>query len=242
MQRRVWRVAVLLVFAAAGTMFAVSARTAAGTDLRADQRTSLADLIRVQERRLAGAQREVNRLSADIDAGTSGAAGSDRRVAAAREQAATFGAAVGLGAVRGPALSVTLDDAPRAADRLLPTGTSPDDLVVHQQDVQSVVNAMWAGGAEAMQIMDQRVISTSAVRCVGNTLVLQGRVYSPPYVITAIGDPQRLRQALDSSPEVQLYRQYVTLVGLGYQTKERDQVRLPGYTGPIDLQHARAAP
>ena len=240
--RQVWRLAVVVVFAAAGAMFAVSAKTAAGTDLRADQRTSLADLIRSQEHKLATAQRQVNRLTAEVDAGTTGVAGSDRRVAAAQEQAATFGAAVGLGAVRGPALTVTLDDAPRAADRLLPSGTSPDDLVVHQQDVQSVVNALWAGGAEAMQIMDQRVISTSAVRCVGNTLVLQGRVYSPPYVVTAIGDPQRLREALDASPEVQLYRQYVTLVGLGYETKEHESVRLPGYTGPLDLQHATVTP
>ena len=65
-----------------------------------------------------------------------------------------------------------------------------------------MVNALWAGGAEAMMLMDQRVISTSAVRCVGNTLILQGRVYSPPYVITAIGDQDGMKQALDQSPEV----------------------------------------
>ena len=56
---------------------------------------------------------------------------------------------------------------------------APDDLVVHQQDVQSVVNALWAGGAEAMMIMDQRVVNTSAVRCIGNTLLLQGRRTRP---------------------------------------------------------------
>jgi len=238
---RLWRVAVLVVFAAAGTLFAVSFHTAGGTDLRSDQRTSLADLIRVQERRLADTARTVNRLAAEVDAQTQGVAGSDKGVAAARDRAESYGSAVGLAAVRGPGLTVTLDDAPRSADRLLPEGTSPDDLVVHQQDVQSVVNALWAGNAEAMQIMDQRVVSTSAVRCVGNTLVLQGRVYSPPYVITAIGDPERLHRALDSSPEVQLYRQYVELVGLRYDTKQHDSVRLPGYTGPLDLQHARVA-
>ena len=45
--------------------------------------------------------------------------------------------------------------------------------------------------------MDQRLIATSAVRCVGNTLILQGRVYSPPYRITAIGDPKTLDTALN---------------------------------------------
>lgn len=46
-------------------------------------------------------------------------------------------------------------------------GFTAEDIVVHQQDVENVVNALWAAGAEAMMLMDQRVISTSAVRCVG---------------------------------------------------------------------------
>ena len=135
---------------------------------------------------------------------------------------------------------MTLADAPRQADRLLPDGASPDDLVVHQQDVQAVVNALWAGGAEALQIMDQRVISTSAVRCVGNTLILQGRVYSPPYVVRAIGDPDRLTLALDSSVNVQLYRFYVEEYGLVYRTRHNRNLRLPGFEGSLDLLYAKA--
>ena len=57
-----------------------------------------------------------------------------------------------------------------------------------------MVNALWQGGARGIQVMDQRLISTSAVRCVGNTLILQGRVYSPPYRITAVGDPDEAAQ------------------------------------------------
>ena len=94
---------------------------------------------------------------------------------------------------------VSLDDAHRSAASL-PEALGPDDIVVHQQDVQGVVNALWAGGAEAMMIQDQRVIATSAVRCVGNTLFLQGRVYSPPYVIKAIGDTTSIKAALDRRP------------------------------------------
>jgi uncharacterized protein YlxW (UPF0749 family) len=109
---------------------------------------------------------------------------------------------------------------------------------VHQQDVQAVVNALWSGGAEAMMLQDQRVISTSAVRCVGNTLILQGRVYSPPYTITAIGDAGQLRAALDSSPEVTIYRQYVDALGLGYDLTSRASVTMPAYAGSLDLVHA----
>ena len=72
-------------------------------------------------------------------------------------------------AVVGPGIQVTMTDAPRDVDGNYPVGVDPDDLVIHQQDVQAAVNAMWAGGAEAMMIMDQRVLTTSAVRCIGNT-------------------------------------------------------------------------
>ena len=91
-----------------------------------------------------------------------------------------------------------LTDAPPDATPLVPgvPDPSPNDLVIHQQDLQAVVNALWVGGAEGIQVMDQRLVSTSAVRCVGNTLVLQGRLYSPPYTVTAVGDPEALHAAL----------------------------------------------
>jgi uncharacterized protein YlxW (UPF0749 family) len=111
---------------------------------------------------------------------------------------------------------------------------------VHQQDVQAVVNALWAGGAEAMMLQDQRVISTSAVRCVGNTLILQGRVYSPPYTVTVIGDTTRMREALNRSPEVTIYREYVDALGLGYDVVGHRTTTLPAYDGNIDLTHAVA--
>jgi uncharacterized protein YlxW (UPF0749 family) len=90
--------------------------------------------------------------------------------------------------------------------------------------------------------MDQRIVNTSAVRCVGNTLLLQGRVYSPPYVITAVGDPSKLNAALYSATTVQTYLEYVRAYGLGWNVQTRDRVTLPGYNGPIDVSHASVVP
>jgi uncharacterized protein YlxW (UPF0749 family) len=134
---------------------------------------------------------------------------------------------------------VALDDAPPAArDRPPPPGLPApvaDDLVVHQQDIQGVVNALWAGGAEAMTIMGQRVVATTAVRCVGNTLLLHGAVYSPPFVVRAIGDPTRLRAALDDSASVGVFRQYVDAYGLVFSTRDDPRLELPAYSGSVEL-------
>ena len=111
---------------------------------------------------------------------------------------------------------------------------------MHQQDVQAVVNALWAGGAEAMTLMGQRVVSTSAVRCVGNTLILQGRVYSPPFVVTAVGDQDGMRRALDLAPGVQLFLDYVDRFGLGYAVTSAARTTLPAYDGPLDLSAGTA--
>jgi uncharacterized protein YlxW (UPF0749 family) len=88
-----------------------------------------------------------------------------------------------------------------------------------------------------MTLMGQRVVSTSAVRCVGNTVVLHGRVYSPPFVVTAVGDPDRLTAALERDPGVQYFRTFVERFGLGYAVEREGSVELPPYEGPLELPH-----
>ena len=117
-------------------------------------------------------------------------------------------------------------------------GAEPDDLVIHQSDVQGVVNALWAAGADGVTIMGQRLIGTSAVRCVGNTLLLQGRTYSPPFVVTAVGDADAMREELRGSYEVGLLQAAVDRFGLTYRVTDTRQVSLPAYDGALDLQHA----
>ena len=100
--------------------------------------------------------------------------------------------------------------------------------------MQAVVNAMWRGGATAIQVMDQRVISTSAIRCVGNTLSLQGRVYSPPFVVIAVGNISELQKALNSEPGVLLYREYVDRFNLGFDISIINEVTIPAWKGSIE--------
>lgn len=240
-RRRGWSLLVPVVCLLAGLLFTTSATTAAGTELRNDRRPELATLIAERREAVAEGDARAAELRRRIDARTGEAAGSDAGVAEQRARADARQAGAGLTALRGPALTVRLDDAPRRADGTRPGGATADDLVVHQQDVQAVVNALWAGGAEAMMIMGVRVISTSAVRCVGNTLLLEGRPYSPPFVMTAIGDQARLRRALDDSPGVRAFRQAAVAYGLGYEVREEGDVTVPAYQGSLAQRYARVA-
>jgi uncharacterized protein YlxW (UPF0749 family) len=232
---RWWGLLVPVVFAVVGLLATTSAQTARGTDLRSSGRSSTADVIREQQHRADQEEARVTALRRQVDALTTRSNPSSARLRDLNARVTTLADAAGTTAVRGPAITVKLDDAPQGS---VPSGFTPDDMVVHQQDVQAVVNALWAGGAEAMMLMDQRVISTSAVRCVGNVLILQGRVYSPPYIIRAIGDQARMRASLDRSSALRIYRQYVDVLGLGYEVSTQSRMTMPGYDGVLDLRYA----
>ncbi|HEY0641162.1 MAG TPA: DUF881 domain-containing protein [Pseudonocardiaceae bacterium] len=237
-----WRIAVPVVCLLAGLLFAASRNAAGGYDLRGGRTTELSGLVRDAEARVAAAEDRLAGLRAEAELLESTAAGSDADVRAARDAANALGPAVGLTALTGPGLTVTLTDAPRGPDGRYPADVEPDALVVHQQDMQSVLNALWAGGAEAVAVADQRLLTTSAVRCIGNTLLLHGRTYSPPYRISAIGDPDRMRAALDDEPGVAVFRQYVQTYGLGYRVQRSSTIAVPAYAGTPGLTSLEEVP
>jgi uncharacterized protein YlxW (UPF0749 family) len=216
----------------AALLVVVSALNARGTDLRPGRNTDLVSLVQSQSRRNAELTRQLTVVRAEVDAMTAVEGEESDTGRQLGEQARL----AGLTPVTGPAVTVTLDDAPAtvAAD-----GIDPDLLVVHQQDIQAVVNVLWHGGAEAMTIQGQRVISTTGIKCVGNTVVLHGIPYAPPYVVSAIGDPGRLRAALAAAEPIRIYQQYVAAYGLVYTEQTRDRVSFGAHEGSLELEHAR---
>ncbi|CAM5462556.1 DUF881 domain-containing protein [Streptomyces viridochromogenes] len=227
------------VFALAGLIFFTSFNTAKGTDIRTDASLlKLSDLIQERSHENGRLDETNAALRNDVEALAERDDGSTK---AEDAKLSALEAGAGTKRLTGEAITVTLNDAPPDATAKLPgyPEPQPDYLVIHQQDLQAVVNALWESGAKGIKVMDQRLISTSAVRCVGNTLILQGRVYSPPYKITAVGDPEKMQQALAASRAIQNYMVYVNVYGLGWKVTEDGTVTLPGYSGTVDLQYAK---
>ncbi|MFJ1748870.1 DUF881 domain-containing protein [Streptomyces sp. NPDC088116] len=236
--RRPVRLLTAAVFALAGLIFVTSFNTAKGTNIRTDASLlKLSDLIHERDRKNHELGDRTAALRHDIDTLVSRDDGSTE---AENAKLRALEKTAGTEKLTGQGLTVTLDDAPpnATANPGYPE-PQPNDLVIHQQDLQAVVNALWDGGAEGIRVMDQRLISTSAVRCVGNTLILQGRVYSPPYKITAVGDRDRLRKGLADSRALQNYQLYVKAYGLGWKVDEFGRTTLPGYSGTVDLHYAK---
>ena len=225
------RIATVLVCVLAGLMITVAAIAARGTDLRSDRGADLRDLIVTQGQRNEELRDQAASLNAEVNSLTDAQPGSIdlTQVTAAEENAS-------LVPVTGPGVRVTLTDAP---NDVKPAGVDDDALVVHQQDIQAVVNALWAGGAEAMTIQGQRVSSRTGIKCVGNTVVLHGVPYAPPYRITAIGDVPALERGLRESDYLRLYRTYVDAYRLGYEVSRQARVEMPAYAGPAEFEFAR---
>ena len=236
-RRSPWGFGVPLVCLLAGLLLAATHGVSGGAEIRRSDAPRLVDLVR-------DAQSSVGRLSAEradlanrIDAAHGQSA--DASLAALLKRSAELSAQADMNPVHGPGLVVTLQDAQRDANGRFPRDASPDDLVVHQQDIQAVLNALWSAGAEVIQMQDQRIIATSVPRCVGNTLLLNGRTYSPPYTITAIGNAAAMQAALAAAPLVTLYKQYVVRFGLGYREDVKPDVQIAGYIEPVRVHVAQ---
>lgn len=238
---RAWRVGTPVAGVIIGGLLAVSAVNSDGTDLRPGRYTDLAGLVQAEaedyqqvEQRFTDLSAEVDRLSADVD---------DKRVADARRRIDELQDPAGMTPRVGEGLSITLSDSP---DDLFDAALDADTInlnryVVHQQDIQAVVNALWAGGARAVTIAGQRVISTTGIKCRGNAVQLQGVPYPQPYVIEAVGDQEALLAAVDADPLVTGYRDDAAdpVIGIGWEMEAESSVSAPAYSGLIEMQYAR---
>ncbi|MHA3946203.1 DUF881 domain-containing protein [Cellulomonas bogoriensis] len=222
-------IGVVVVLALAGFLFVANARIQGGVDARHPQ--DLPSLVQTELDRAEDLAEQVEELRSEVDRLTDASTS-----AHPLPDNGMVELAAGRVGLSGPGLTVTLTDAPAHTPQ--PDWVVNDDLVVHQQDLQAVINALWAGGADAMTLQGQRVVSTTAFRCVGNVLLLHGRHYSPPYVVQAIGDPQELQASLMASNAVQRYLDYVDIVGLGWSTTVEDEVEAPPFEGGLELRHA----
>lgn len=237
-KRRTWKkmrsaLAILVVMVTSGVVFGVAASNTRGQASSSD--VNLLSMVRDRQETVQELTDQRNSLRESIHRYVGTTSSSDDP--ATNEGAASSIPIGTTTAVQGPGVTVTLTDAP--ADQILPEGAQPDDLVIHQQDIEDVMNALWRGGAEAMTVQGKRVTSRSVIRCIGNVILVDGTSYSPPYAISAIGDPDRLKRAINSDERIINYKRYVVKYGLGWRLDEEKDLTFTALPEDTSPQYAR---
>ncbi|MDR0504872.1 MAG: DUF881 domain-containing protein [Bifidobacteriaceae bacterium] len=230
-QRRNGRaaIAVAAVTALAGLLFATNARLVTGQSAGG---AGLLSLVRQTSQRVTA---EENR-AADLSNQISRSAANSSTNQVTNQASAGLLTAAGSTAVTGPGVIVTLNDAPA------PHRGPLDAYVVHQQDIEAVINVLWASGAEALALQGVRLTAITSIQCVGNVLLVGGRVFSPPYRLEAIGPSDQLIDGLANSTVLSAYRQAVNDLGLGWKVDTALSLHLPGEpSGSIGLRYISVA-
>jgi len=239
-RRGAWRIGTPLVALLSGALFAVSYDNSEGTDLRPGRYADLASLAQAERDQYDELTAELAELDAEVAELTGSV--DDQSVRRLQREIDRINGHAGLEPVSGPGVTVTLSDAPEdVADKVLDQDEiDPNRLIVHQQDLQSVVNAMWQGGAEAMTLQGQRIVSTTGIKCEGNAVLIQGVPYPQPYVVEAIGNPAAIQTAIESDEDVADYRSDAANpnIAVGWSLETEDQIEAPAYDGLLDLGYA----
>jgi uncharacterized protein YlxW (UPF0749 family) len=223
----------LIVVVVAGLLLAVAGQQVRRSEPVAQkQRDRLITEIRDRtdetdalQRRLGGLRTETERLRAVALARSA----DGRR---ARDELARSADAAAARAVSGAALRVTLDDA-GPSDRGV-----PDTGRVFDQDLQILSNGLWAAGATAIAINGQRLTPTTAIRTAGEAILVDYRPLSPPYEVTALGDPDRLRSRVVASAAGRHLRWLENRFGIRFGLRDEHEATVPAAVG-LRLLHAR---
>jgi len=138
--------------------------------------------------------------------------------------------------VAGPGIEVILND----SSAVVQPGQNPNFYVLHDEDILKVLNELRAAGAEALAINGERVIARTEVRCIGPAvLVNKTERLAPPYIITAIGDPETMEASLKMKGGVIDTLRYW---GIEVAVKKHPVVVIKAYKGATGFKYARPAP
>lgn len=198
----------------------------------AQAREQLLDDVREQRATSDDLAAQVKELDAAVRRERDAALGRTNEGTALGEQVRALERQAGLVAVHGPGMSVTMADAEATTEINPVTGekeTTPADENgrVLDRDLQRVVNALWASGAEAIAINGQRLAPTTAIRTAGGAILVDLYPLTSPYRVEAIGSKTELLTAFTETSTASTFRTYAQLYGMTFTTAAEDDMTLP---------------
>jgi uncharacterized protein YlxW (UPF0749 family) len=229
-----WRSSVLLaaVTGVLGFLLVTAAfTTRAAQRAAAPRKTELVNLIDQRRSQEADLEQAVRKLRDQIGTVQARQATTSRAQQDEAARQAELGAQAGTTAVKGEGLIVKLSDSSRQPQ----PSEDPTTYRIHDNDLQLVVNALLAAGAEAVAINENRIVATSPIRDAGGTVVVNFRPLAPPFRVVAVGADQT---EFDRSDIVHRFHDWTTLYGLGF-AESKGEVTAPAYAGRVAIADAQ---
>lgn len=147
------------------------------------------------------------------------------------EQLNQMSALSGLKDVAGEGIIVTLDD----SDMIVSENISTESMLIHDTDLRAIINELSAAGAEAMSINGQRIIATTAIRCVGPVIQVNGVKVAAPFTIKAIGNAKYLESALNIKGGIV---DSFEIYGIKINISREKSITIPKYDGKLSFSSA----
>jgi len=174
---------------------------------------------------------QIDQMRADLDQLTS--SGEDSLFS---EELGNARIEAGLSGVYGPGIEVSLSD----SNAVVKPGENPNLYVLHDEDILKVLNELRAAGAEALAVNNQRVLSTTEIRCIGPTVLInKNQRLTPPFVISAIGNQDNMINSLKMRGGVVESLQFW---GIQVGIKKISEVSIPAISGNLCFDYAQPVP
>jgi uncharacterized protein YlxW (UPF0749 family) len=201
------------------------------------RRQELEALVRQRQSDVRDLSREVQGLSDRLGEIQDRFARDSSQVREVVEEGELLAAVAGVAGARGPGVVVELADSPRA-----PTTRGEEaDLRIQDVDLQLVVNTLWEAGAEAVAVNGRRVVSTTAIRQAGGTILVNYSAITSPYLLVAIGDPNVLHEEMARSDVAERFGVWRDIYGLRFSVEHVAAASVPPLRGVPELRWARPA-
>jgi uncharacterized protein YlxW (UPF0749 family) len=214
----------LLIVTAAVQTSRDAATTERGREELVSQINQRRDVVAAREERISALRSENTRLGEALD----DLAADERRV---NNRVDDLGAVTGFRAVTGEGVRIRVDDAPGGSD----------DGRVRDEDLATLVDGLWAAGAEAISINGNRLTMVSPIRNVNKAIHIKSRPLRRPYTVLAVGDRDTLQARFVETSAGNDWYNLVGSFGIRFSIENEGSLELPGSPVPT-LRSAEQAP
>lgn len=141
---------------------------------------------------------------------------------------------VGLTEVQDKGIVITLADASR--------GELSVDSIIHAADLRDVVNILWSKDAKAISINDERVVATTSIDSIINTVLVNNTRITSPFVIKSLGDQRVLAEAVESTQNLADLHRRRKNSGIIFNVERAKEVTIIGFSGSFEVKFAKLKP